>query len=136
MSFSTPLHDSTALYEKTFVVPLSDTDASGRTHFSAVFRWVEAAEHEFLGTVEGVDATAFPRVRVDAEYARPTRFGDRLTVRIGWARPGRTSIRYAWSVLRAADGPECARGELVAVHVDAADRSAELPPALLRRVQG
>jgi acyl-CoA thioester hydrolase len=129
-----PRMPSAPLYERTLVVPFSDTDASGRVHFSSFFRWFEATEHEFLGAIAEVDATAFPRVRAGAEYIRPTRFGDRLIVRIESAKLGTTSIHYSWTVLNESDGAQCARGEIIAVHVDRDDRPIELPPALRQRV--
>ncbi len=102
-----------------------DTDAGGRIHFTAAFRWAEAAEtglRRELGLMEGWGS--YPRRRVEAEFLRVLRFEDEIEVRIRPERLGRTSITYRFDVLR--DGEVCVEGRIVAVHVDAQGRPAPL----------
>ena len=103
-----------------------DTDAGGRIHFTAVFRWAEAAETALrrrLGLLD--DWGDYPRRRVEAEYLAVLRFGDEVEVAIAPERVGETSITWAWTVSR--DGETCVRGRHTVVHVDAEGRAAPLP---------
>jgi acyl-CoA thioester hydrolase len=94
-----------------------DTDAGGRIHFTAAFRWAELAEvglRRKLGLVEGW--RNYPRRRVEAEFLRVLVFEDEIDVRIRPERLGETSITWAFEVMRG--GELCVRGSLVVVHVD------------------
>ena len=63
-----------------------DTDASGRIHYSALFRHVEAAEMEFfrsIGRPFGIillGELKYPRVHVEADYKAPLRHDDELEI--------------------------------------------------------
>ena len=110
-----------------------DTDAGGRIHFTAVFRWAEAAETELrrsLGLLE--DWPDYPRRRVEAEYHAVLRFDDEVEVVLAPERVGRTSITWGWRIERG--GELCVEGRHTVVHVDADGRPAELPPALRSRL--
>ena len=104
-----------------------DTDAGGRIHFTAAFRWAEAAETALgrsLGLLE--DWGDLPRRAVEAEYLQVLRFEDEIEIELRPERLGRTSVTYAWEIRR--DGEVCIRGRHTAVHVDANGQSAP-PPA-------
>ena len=106
-----------------------DTDAGGRIHFTAAFRWAEAAETALcrsLGLLE--DWADYPRRAVEAEYLRVLRFEDEFELELRPDRVGRTSVTYVWEVRR--DGDACIRGRHTVVHVDADGRPAPLPEAL------
>ena len=107
-----------------------DTDAGGRIHFTAAFRWAEAAEHNLLRDLDldGVDVADYPRRQVEAEYRAVLRFDDAFDVRLRPERVGRTSITYVWHLVR--DGQLCIVGRHTVVHVDATGRPAPLPEAL------
>jgi len=103
-----------------------DTDAGGRIHFTAVFRWAEAAESALmrrLGLLEGWGN--YPRRRVEAEYLRVLVFEDELEVRLRVERVGSTSITYAWEIVK--DGDLYVQGRHTVVHVDEQGRATELP---------
>ena len=52
-----------------------DTDAGGRIHFTAAFRWAEAAETALRRRLDILgDWEAYPRRRVEAEYLDVLRF--------------------------------------------------------------
>src|SRR5438093_8888271 len=54
-----------------------DTDAGGRIHFTAPFRWAEAAETALLRSLGLLDDWAdYPRRAVQAEYIAVLRFED------------------------------------------------------------
>lgn len=102
-----------------------DTDAGGRIHFTAAFRWAEMAEtgiRRKLGLLEGWGS--YPRRRVEAEFLKVLMFEDEIEVRILPDRLGQTSITWAFEITR--DGELCVRGSLVVVHVDDDGRPAPL----------
>jgi YbgC/YbaW family acyl-CoA thioester hydrolase len=103
-----------------------DTDAGGRIHFTAVFRWVEAAETALmrrLGLMEGWDN--YPRRHVEADYLKVLVFEDEVEVRLRLERVGGTSITYAWDIAKA--GEVAVQGRHTVVHVDKHGRASELP---------
>ena len=70
-----------------------DTDAGGRIHFTAAFRWAEMAEtgiRRKLGLLE--EWGSYPRRRVEAEFLKVLVFEDEIEVRIRPERLGETSI--------------------------------------------
>ena len=110
-----------------------DTDAGGRIHFTAVFRYAEAAETALrrkLGLLG--DWPDYPRRRVEADYLATLRFDDEVDVRIRLERLGRTSITWAWEIVRSCE--LCVSGRHTVVHVDADGRSAELPGEVRERL--
>lgn len=120
---------------ETMRVAWSDTDASGRIHNTAVFRWAERVEHGLMRAVGIGDAGNFPRRHVEATFHRPLGYADLFEVVFGVETLGRTSVVYAWRVERA--GELCVEGKSVVVHVDAAtDRPIPLPPALRAVLDG
>jgi acyl-CoA thioesterase FadM len=106
-----------------------DTDAGGRIHFTAAFRWAEAAETALRRRLAILgDWGSYPRRRVEADFFAVLRFEDEIEVEIAPERVGGTSITWAWSVTR--DGEVCISGRHTVVHVDADGRPAALPEAV------
>jgi acyl-CoA thioesterase FadM len=102
-----------------------DTDAGGRIHFTAAFRWAEMAEtgiRRKLGLVEGWGN--YPRRKVEAEFLKVLVFEDEIEVRIRPERLGQTSITWEFEITR--DGELCVRGSIVCVRVDDEGRPAPL----------
>ncbi|HEX4518307.1 MAG TPA: thioesterase family protein [Gaiellaceae bacterium] len=100
-----------------FRVGWIDTDASGRIHFTAVFRWLETAEmqlYEDLGLLEG--SIRLPRRHLETDYLLPLTFGDEIDVQLSVERVGRTSINFTWQMLR--DGEVAIAGRHTVVQVD------------------
>ena len=111
-----------------------DTDAGGRIHFTAAFRWAEAAETELVRSLGVLDAWAdFPRRAVEAEYLSVLRFDDEIEVDLHVERIGTSSVQYGWEIRRG--GHVCIRGRHTVVHVDAAGRPAALPEQLRRALE-
>jgi YbgC/YbaW family acyl-CoA thioester hydrolase len=102
-------------------VAFGDTDASGWMHFPNIFRYVEAAEHEFLrrrGVLVFDRASGgWPRVKVACDFKRPLMCGDRIEVQLAILRLGASSITWSFEVLNAA-GEIAAFGALTTVRVD------------------
>jgi YbgC/YbaW family acyl-CoA thioester hydrolase len=103
-----------------------DTDAGGRIHFTAAFRWAEAAETTLMREAGMLDGWGdYPRRKVEAEYLRVLRFEDEFELRLWVDRLGTTSITYAWEISSA--GEVCIRGAHTVVHVDRDGAPGELP---------
>jgi acyl-CoA thioester hydrolase len=80
-----------------------DTDAGGRIHFTAAFRWAEAAETALLRTLGLLEGWAdYPRRAVEAEYLAVLRFEDEFELELAVERLGRSSITYGWEIRRTA----------------------------------
>ena len=112
-----------------------DTDAGGRIHFTAAFRWAEAAETALkrsLGLLE--DWADYPRRAVECEYLAVLRFEDELEIEIAVETVGTSSVTYGWEIRR--DGDACIRGRHTVVHVDAEGRPAPLSPEARRALAG
>ncbi len=115
-------------FEYLHKVQWADTDAAGITHFTAVFRYAEAAETAYFESLLRSEVTrlveegyALERVHVEADYRRPFRFGDVARVRICPVRLGRRSLEMH-SVLDRSQDPEgsvpCATVGIVMALVD------------------
>ena len=83
----------------TIRVPFHDVDSTGRIHFTAIFRYMEIAEHELRRSIGFPEATsfkdiAFPRVHVECDFRGPIRYDDELTVKARVDRVGHSS----WTV--------------------------------------
>jgi YbgC/YbaW family acyl-CoA thioester hydrolase len=125
----------TAVHRERLRVAWVDTDAGGRIHFTAAFRWAELAETALrrrLGIVE--DWGSYPRRHVEAEYLAVLRFEDEFEIEIRVERLGTTSIAWAWELVR--DGEVCVRGLHTVVHVDESGRAAALPDRVRAALSG
>lgn len=120
--------DGRAVYRERRRVEWIDTDAGGRIHFTAVFRWAESAEYSLLRQVNAPSLTTFPRRHVEATYHRALRFGDEFDLEITTGKVGRTSIVYEWRGVK--DGELYFDGTIACVNVDENGHPAELPEAL------
>jgi acyl-CoA thioester hydrolase len=107
-----------------------DTDAGGRIHFTAVFRWAEAAETALMRRLGflGAQWGDYPRRKVEAEYLKVLRFEDELEIRLRVENVGRTSVTYGWTITKTGD-PHV-KGRHTVVHVDAEGRPEPLPDAV------
>ena len=102
-----------------------DTDAGGRIHFTAAFRWAEQAEtgiRRRLGLMQGWGS--YPRRRVEADFLKVLVFEDEIEIRVRPERLGETSITWVFEITRQAE--LCVRGSMVVVHVDAQGRPVRL----------
>ena len=107
-----------------------DTDAGRRIHFTAAFRWAEAAETELmrrLGILDG-EWGDYPRRKVEAEYLKVLRFDDEIEVKLRVEKVGRTSVTYAWTITKG--GEPHIKGRHTVVHVDAEGHPEPLDDAL------
>jgi len=101
-------------------VEFADTDMAGMVHFANFFRFMEAAEQEFL-RARGLSvalnwegqALGFPRVSASCDYLKPARFEDVLEVAVRVDKVGRKSVTFVFEFSRAGD--TLARGRITTV---------------------
>jgi acyl-CoA thioester hydrolase len=107
-----------------------DTDAGGRIHFTAAFRWAETAETELMRRlgVLGPEWGDFPRRKVEAEYLNVLRFDDEIEIKLRVEKVGRTSVTYAWTIAK--DGEAYIKGRHTVVRVDEEGRPEPLSDPL------
>jgi acyl-CoA thioester hydrolase len=112
-----------------------DTDASGRIHYTAMFRHFEAAEAEFLRALDCSYATietgdvAYPRVRVECDYLGPIVDDDILDTAVTIARVGRCSFTVGF--LSTVAGRPGAKGQITIACMSLTTQRAHPLPAEL-----
>jgi len=113
-------------------VGFPDTDASGRIHFTAMLRYFEAAEIEFLRSLgfwyRDAPDVGFPRVRVECEYRSAVGFDDELDIAVSVKRVGTSSYTLEFAALK--DGVVAANGSIVVVCVGRPGRAQAFAEAL------
>jgi acyl-CoA thioester hydrolase len=114
-----------------------DTDASSRIHYTAMFRYFESAEIEFmrsLGILYGTSNLALPRVHVECDFLLAIHYDDLIEIEVCLTKLGRSSIRLQ---LRAFKGQDvAARGAIVIACIDkATQRAVALPPELREKLE-
>ena len=111
-----------------------DTDASGRIHYTAMFRFFEAAEFEFLRArgvlYEDFAECGFPRVHVACDYTGATRCDDLLTIGVTVSKVGNTSFTWAFEARH--DELAVASGTITVVCLSRATRRPMAIPAGFR----
>ena len=108
------------VFKTTRRIEFGDTDMAGIVHFANFFRFMEAAECEFLRSLglsvkmdwEG-QAIGFPRVSATCDYVKPALFEDLLDVAVSIDRIGAKSVTYAFEFSRA--GETLAKGKVTSV---------------------
>jgi 4-hydroxybenzoyl-CoA thioesterase/acyl-CoA thioester hydrolase len=93
---------------------------AGIMHFSAYFRFMEAAEHALLRSIglrvhnatDGA-AVSFPRVAASCDYKSPARCEDVLDINVTVHRVGTKSVTYQFNFSIA--GRDVATGEMTSV---------------------
>jgi acyl-CoA thioester hydrolase len=130
-------------------VEFPDTDMAGIVHFSAFFRYMEAAEHAFFRSLglsivtKGFDpAIGWPRVHAECDYKSPLRFEDRFEIRLIVKERLEKRIRYGFAFRTLDEDPvrEIARGELVVACVsktgaNGAMRSVPIPESIAALIE-
>ena len=116
----------------------ADSDAAGRLHFPRIFEIVEEAESELVRKIGwpmnrsmGYD---FPRVNVQCNFIKVLELDALFRLRLTVGKLGRTSIRYDFKVLNAAD--EVAIEGTMTLVVLQNGKSAEIPATLRAALEG
>jgi 1,4-dihydroxy-2-naphthoyl-CoA hydrolase len=128
---------SSPAFRRTVEVRMHEVDAAGVLFFAHLFRYAHDAYEAFMAhlgfslpAVVRDRAWRLPLVHAEADYRRPIRHGERLTVTVGVADLGESAytVRYRFDD---AKGEARATARTVHVHLEAdGSRSAPLPPEL------
>ena len=123
-------------------VPFVDVDSSMRIHFTAMFRYMEVAEHTLMRSLglpysTALQSYAFPRVHLECDFQGAIRYDDEIDVTARIEQVG----NRAWTVAFAAypsgaaspDAPTLATGHMTIVSMDpTTERATPLPDELRR----
>ncbi|WP_180953970.1 acyl-CoA thioesterase [Bacillus sp. M6-12] len=107
-----------------FRVQFKDVDLSQRIHYTALFRYFEACDHEFFRSIElpykklFKEDFSFPRVHVSCEYTGVIEYDDLLTIKTGIKKVGNSSFTYQFDVDN--NGSPVAKGSMTIVCMDTA----------------
>jgi YbgC/YbaW family acyl-CoA thioester hydrolase len=126
-------------------VEFADTDMAGIAHFANFFRWMEAAEVDFLaGRSLNVDLVwdgrhlGFPRVAASCDYLKPVRFMDVLDIAVRVERVGAKSVTFGFEFSKG--GETVARGRVTSVCCRVAPghgiEAVEIPDGLRAKLTG
>jgi acyl-CoA thioester hydrolase len=114
-----------------------DTDASGRIHYTAMFRYFESAEIEFMRTL-GITyapgrAYNFPRVHVECDFMLAMGHDDLIEIEVCLAKLGRSSARFEFRTFK--DGNLAASGAVIVVCMDTkTQRAIPIPAEILDKL--
>ena len=120
-----------------------DTDAGGVVYYANYLRFMERARTEWLRSL-GFEQDALLRDpgivfavrRVEADYLKPARLNDQLTVLVRVAQCRRASLTFDQEITRAPDAQLLVRGLVQVACLDAASfRPTPLPAAIEERLR-
>lgn len=116
-----------------------DTDASGRIHYTAAFRYFEVAEWELFRKagcpLKGHENDyGWPRIEVGATFHVPLHVDDAIAVHINIERIGNTSITFMFEIFRAET--RCVSGKVTIVCVGNQGRPMAIPEHIRQALQG
>ena len=131
------------IYRHQLDVRFRDCDPLGHVNNAVYLTYLEQARFAHWRDVWGFDFEALPEnapgvilARVEIDYRRPARYGDRLEIRISLDRVGRTSFGYSYEVVDQ-DGSTVAQARTVQVMYDyAAAQPVPLSDEMKARLQG
>lgn len=137
-------NDPPVRFRTTRRVEFADTDMAGIVHFSNFFRYMEAAEVEFLRSLglsvamgETEPKLSFPRVAASCDYVHPARFQDLLDIEVRLLRIGSKSVTYGFEVF--CSGKKLAKGQVSSVCCRILPgntlESVEIPAEIRRRLE-
>jgi 4-hydroxybenzoyl-CoA thioesterase/acyl-CoA thioester hydrolase len=116
-------------------VEFCDTDAAGIIHFTALFEYMEQAEHELLRSRDlsvfmndDAGIISWPRVAAKCEFQSAARFEDVLDVEVRILRLGEKSVTYAFRL--SLEGADVATGEMTSVCCRMTDQAPPQPIAI------
>ncbi|MFT4977236.1 MAG: 4-hydroxybenzoyl-CoA thioesterase [Myxococcota bacterium] len=130
------------------VVRFGECDPAGVVYYPVFFGWFHEAMEAWFAERVGVpyatvlEEIGFPAVRTEADFSRPCRNGDEVTVDVVVEKMGSRSLTFAFTVRGAGEGEDVrARGKTVCVGIAAAAdgftfSSATIPAALRDQIAG
>ncbi len=125
-------------------IEFCDTDMAGIVHFANFFRFMEAAEVEYLRS-RGISVKlewegqhlGFPRVSASCDYISPAKFEELIDIAVTLEKIGTKSVTYNFEFFRDAD--LLARGRVTSVccliRPDDRLEAIEIPQSLRDKIQ-
>ena len=109
-----------------FSVRFGEIDQARVVYYPRFFHYFHQAFEEWFAQALGVsypdlvlkENIGFPSVRVETEFLKPLRYGDRIRVDIALKEIGRTSITVGYTLVRLADGAVSARATIKNVAIN------------------
>jgi len=115
-------------------VRYAETDQMGFAYYGNYMAWFEVGRCEWLRSLgwsyrdlEVRDAIMLPVIEAHCEYRKPARYDDELLIRARAELASPLRIRFAYEVVRAADGAVLAVGHTVHASTDLSGRPKRLP---------
>lgn len=107
-------------------VRFGEIDHAHVVYYPRFFHYFHQAFEEWFGRALGVsypelvnrENIGFPSVRVETEFVKPLRYGDRVRVEIEVEDIGRTSLTLRYTAVRLPDGAVSARATIKTVAID------------------
>ena len=113
-------------------VEFCHTDAAGIIHFTALFEFMEQAEHELLRSHDlsvfmndDAGIISWPRVAAKCEFQSAARFEDLLDIDVRILRLGEKSVTYGFRFML--EGVDIASGEVTSVCCRMTDQAPPQP---------
>ncbi len=114
------------IFSAEFDVRFGDIDQAQVVYYPRFFHYFHQAFEEWFGRALGVtypdlvirENTGFPSVRVETEFLKPLRYGDRIRVDIELLEIGRSSITVGYTLVRLPGGEVSARATIKNVAID------------------
>jgi len=125
-------------------VRFGEIDQAGVVYYPRFFHYFHQAFEEWFGRALGVsypdlvlkDGIGFPSVRVESEFLKPLRYGDRAHVQIEVLDIGRSSLTLRYELVRMPENVLSARATVKTVAIDNATfASVPIPDAWRARFE-
>lgn len=123
-------------------VQFAETDMAGIVHFSAMFRYMEEAEHAAwraagLSIADKNGDLGWPRVAASFEFRNPLRFEDEFEVMVRLVEVGTRSLQYEHTIVKG--DLLIGSGRLTTVctrtGADGSIRATEIPAEVIRKLR-
>jgi len=123
-------------------VEFAETDMAGIVHFSAIFRYMEEAEHAMWRSVglsigDTQNGLAWPRIAAACEFRNPLYFEDQVEVWVRLAAVKTRALDYEFTLVRG--DTVIAVGTMTSVCVrksaDGTMKAAELPHDIVEKLR-
>ena len=117
-------------------VRYGDTDQMGFAYYANYLRWFEIGRAELMRSLGKsyrdveADGVSLPVVEARCRYLQPARYDDAVVIETGLLELRRASVRFAYRIVREADGMLLAHGQTEHAFLDRAGKPVRAPESL------